>query len=478
MAFRIDEVLRNGKVNYIDKLTNKYDLKMAINLIRKCKFRKNIVKACENDFDNHPYFWMDIIYDMSDYWEIFLKMKEKYSYNFTLNHYENILYNTKQGESFIYNNLLEIVLFDEKIIEILFKYVMEKSNNKDFWFDFLLKNDNLHIRALVMITIIKSYPDMIKYYGDDLRPYFSNSLGNINSQISLFNEEMCGQDVSLIAYNLFLKGYNELFLQVKEFLFNNYEKNYLAYYLCEGCWIPFKEEHKKELFNDLEGYFLKDARMQFAIYINYVDKLREEVINGFENKLHILKIVDNDCLEKMKKAYFYELGKKLELYIEKYLDLSQEKIVQKVGEGTTCYALRLGDYVLKLCTTKWSKESIICPNLFLILKNLEEDYVRDQRGIVQFGLEVQPYLRRCLDDLNYLKCFENTLAELGFYVNDRLISEECGDNVRLLDNYKDADIRSFDILPDWFKKCPIVLVDRDLVYPINRLGDYSLGRKR
>ena len=114
----------------------------------------------------------------------------------------------------------------------------------------------------------------------------------------------------------------------------------------------------------------------------------------------------------------------------------------------------------------------------MILKNLEEDYVRDQRGIVQFGLEVQPYLRRCLDDLNYLKCFENTLAELGFYVNDRLISEECGDNVRLLDNYKDADIRSFDILPDWFKKCPIVLVDRDLVYPINRLGDYSLGRKR
>ena len=40
-------------------------------------------------------------------------------------------------------------------------------------------------------------------------------------------------------------------------------------------------------------------------------------------------------------------------------------------------------------------------------------------------------------------------------------------NCRYLDDYHDADIRNPEELPDWFKKDPIVLVDRDLVFKLS-----------
>ena len=48
--------------------------------------------------------------------------------------------------------------------------------------------------------------------------------------------------------------------------------------------------------------------------------------------------------------------------------------------------------VFKLINMKWSYEEVICPNLYLILKNLEEHYIRDEKGIVKAGIEVQKYL--------------------------------------------------------------------------------------
>ena len=55
---------------------------------------------------------------------------------------------------------------------------------------------------------------------------------------------------------------------------------------------------------------------------------------------------------------------------------------------------KIGDYVFKIVNSKWSYEEVICPNLYLIIKNLEEHYVRDKNGIVRIGIEVQKYLSR------------------------------------------------------------------------------------
>lgn len=473
MAFNIIDVLKLGQTEYIDKFRSNVDLKSAVEWVRFSSCKEDIARACQIDFDRHPYFWLEIIYDLDSYFFLALEMRKKYKVPFTLENYQNILYNSKYGEKFVYENFDSIIALYENFVNILLTYVIEKSNNKDFWLDFLLRNMNLHVRALVMLKIINDYPNYLKLYGSDLTIYFTNNIGNAESQISLYLEKMDSKDVSLIAYALFLKGYSKLFKQV--------EKNYLAYNLCEGCWIPIKGDVETELFGDLERYFLTESRLQFSFYRNYSDRLRQSIVDDFKQRLRILDLVDSNVLDKFQKIYFYELGRKLELYIEKYLDLSQNKSVEKAGEGTTCYSLRLGDFVLKLVNTKWSYEKCICPDLFLIVKNLEQDYVRDEKGAVLCGLEVQPYLAKSVRDFDakYLDYFKSTLEDLGYFINDRLISDKWGDNVRVLNSYKDADTINCETLPDWFKEVPIVLVDRDRVYPISRINiDPIDGRRR
>lgn len=481
MAFNIVKVLKLGQTEYIDELRTEIDLKSAIKLVRFSSCKEYIARVCQSDFERHPYFWLEIIYDLDSYFFLALDMRKKYKLPFTIEDYQNILYNSKYGENYIYENFREIIALEENFVNVLLEYVIEKSNNKDFWLDFLMGNMNLHIRALVMLKIINDYPKYLKHYGNDLTIYFTNNIGNEGSQVSLYLEKMDSKDVSLIAYNLFLNGYSKLFLQVKEFLINNYEENYLAYNLCEGCWTPIKSGAKTELFGDLERYFLKEARLQFSFYRNYKNKLRQEIVDDFRKRLRILDVVENSVLDRFQKLYFYELGRKLESYIEKYLDLSQNKNVLKIGEGTTCYSIRLGDFVLKLVNSKWSYEECICPDLFLIVKNLEQDYVRDEKGAVLCGLEVQPYLVKSARDFDskYLGYFESTLENLGYFINDRLISDKWGDNVRVLNSYKDADAADCETLPKWFKEAPIVLVDRDRVYPTSRIEiDPIDGRKR
>ena len=39
-------------------------------------------------------------------------------------------------------------------------------------------------------------------------------------------------------------------------------------------------------------------------------------------------------------------------------------------------------------------------------------------------------------------------------------------NLFHLDNYEDADIDDYTKLPEWFKKDPVVWVDRDLVHKL------------
>ena len=104
----------------------------------------------------------------------------------------------------------------------------------------------------------------------------------------------------------------------------------------------------------------------------------------------------------------------------------------------------------------------------MILKNLEEDYVRDKDGIVRAGIEVQKYLKRSakhLPRMDFVE-FRKELKKLGYYITDSLIDGCCGDNCMLLDTYKDADHPNPEILPDKFKETPLVLVDRDRVYKL------------
>jgi len=74
--------------------------------------------------------------------------------------------------------------------------------------------------------------------------------------------------------------------------------------------------------------------------------------------------------------------------------MSTDKSCKFLASGSTSDCFKIGDYVFKLNKTKWSYEDEICPNVYLIIKNLEEHFVRDKNGIVNAGIEVQKYLSR------------------------------------------------------------------------------------
>ena len=103
----------------------------------------------------------------------------------------------------------------------------------------------------------------------------------------------------------------------------------------------------------------------------------------------------------------------------------------------------------------------------MIAKNYEEIYLRDKDGKVKGGLEVQKYLTRSAKDIdpNYFRYFDLALDRLGYRRTDTLTKGSCGENTMLLDTYRDADCSNPEKVPVWFKKYPLVLIDRDRIYP-------------
>ena len=178
---------------------------------------------------------------------------------------------------------------------------------------------------------------------------------------------------------------------------------------------------------------------------------------------------------RLKRIYHQGLGDKLEELVDKYLSLSKNQKCQFLTSGSTSAAYKIGDYCFKLSRTKWSYDKDICPDLYLILKNLEEVFLRDDEGIVQAGIEVQPLLTRKMDDVPRYVYYEwlRELDRLGYEYLDHLESYN-GYNVMLLDSYKDANTQEHDSLPNWFKEYPLVLVDRDMIF--KKGEEYKLQR--
>lgn len=159
------------------------------------------------------------------------------------------------------------------------------------------------------------------------------------------------------------------------------------------------------------------------------------------------------------------LIEKLPDYVDKYLSLSTRCDYEFLGSGSTAACFRIGDYAFKLIRKKWSSS---CPNFYLILKNCDEDYVRSEEGNVIGGIEIQPFLTKSARDIPYeiLVQYREELKQMKYKLTDSLIKGVNGDNAMLLDDYKHADCDNPESLPNWFKKYPLVLVDRDKIEKI------------
>lgn len=478
MAFNTLEYLEAGKVNFVFEVTS-YDRKQLISWIRESERRVSIVNGFLPKLKKKlPNFCFEVIYDIDEFREDAMTLLKKYS---PLNKFLQSF--TKEFFiSFITNSSLAFEYFEQNFDQILIYF----QDDLVFVFDFLFKNfdqsfsllkklsihSNLHIRYLFMKYLIQNKFDYIGYFYDDITRFLTDETYENFEQLSFLPKQMSVDDVCDLAFVIFdeKKDY-ELWLKFKEFILNNYPYNDLGRRLLKLKEEPIGEssyrlvknqEGIKEFSQDSDRLFQTASQGKPEMLKHYSATISKELLEAYKRKLIYFKqngILDNSYIH----LEAHGLGHDLTLFVEKYLDLSQEKTYEFLGNGSTASCYRIGDFAFKLVRFKWSYEQQICPNLYLILPNLEEKFIRDDKGIVLAGIEVQKYLSRSAEDvpLHIFSRFQEELNRLGYFTTDTLINGKCGDNCRMLDSYKDSSNPN---PPTWFKEYPVVLVDRDRVY--------------
>lgn len=317
--------------------------------------------------------------------------------------------------------------------------------------------------------------DKVSIFYDDITKYFTSVTYQLYEQYTFLPEYMDVKDISELAVTMLNKNDYEMFLKIKKFIFDNYDKNNLGQLLTEPDHIPVKRRitqirtnarRDKELQSDIDNYFMTADSHRYHIYKNYSHLLSKELLEEYRKFLVHFKTDKDDIDSYLSSIDYWGLSNKLEEYVDKYLSLSTSDESHFIGAGTTASTFKIGDYVIKLVNGKWSYEDIICPNLYIIIPNIEEEYVRNKKGMIMAGIEVQKYIEKSAKDVprEYFGLYKKELERLGYYTTDSLIDGRCGDNCRLYDSYLESKNPN---PPEWYKKYPLVLVDRDRIYRLD-----------
>lgn len=486
MAFNPLEYLEQGKVDFIRNFSS-HDLKVLISRIRNSENKINIINGFLPKLKRvYPRFCFEIIYDIDEFVkDLFDLIKGnlgvKVCYINLINEEEkikNILNNTSWGRDFVFRNLTNILRANDKNIYIILDYVFTYfDDNMEFVKRFSIYKD-LHVRYIFMKYLVEKCPDKLNLVYDDIFKYLIGYTYQEGEQLSFIPNMMSSEDISDLAVSVLnSKLDKELWYELKEYILTNYKDNKLASLLLgnEGQ----KDLNLSEFSKDADRLFVTSNGYKINIYHNYSDYISNSLLKDFNRYLNYFEQKRKGLDYTLYSIFKYGLWDKLEEYIDKYLSLSKRCDFKFLAEGSTTSCYKIGDYVFKLNRFKWSYEDEICPNLYLILKNLEEHYIRDDKGYVIAGIEVQKYLsRRDIEITNeHLDWFNQELKRLGYYVNDRLMWGARGDNCMLLDSYMDADHPNPEVLPDCFKKVPLVLVDRDMIYKVKNRRPHQVRQR-
>lgn len=474
MPFNTLEYLESGNVDFVYRLTQ-YDYKSLIKHVRKSNRRINIVNGFLPKLKNSkPYFCFEIIYDMDEFIEDAKFLLNTYYCldSFSKEQLGALLNNSSLGLAYLEEYFDDIIDKFQKDLDFIFKFLFDNLDKCFKLLRILSLHSNLHIRYLFMRYLLINNSQSINLFYDDITKYLTSETYQEFEQLSLFRDYMDMKEVCELAY-IFFESNIDYFTweKFKQFILDHYQYNELAYHL-----LDFKKEYFSDnsyrLVVNKEGIdeFNRNADRLFSTSNNYrlhilnyhSQNVSKELLDSYRKQLIYFQR-DGILDDVYKKIEFYGLGRKLSMYVDKYLSLSDDHTYSFIEAGSTASCYRIGDYVFKLVRTKWSYESIICPDLYIILPNIEEEFIRNDDGVVLSGIEVQKYLSRSAKNvpLEQFTNFRNELERLGYYTTDSLINGFCGDNCRLLDSYMDSGNPN---PPDWFKEYPLVLVDRDRIY--------------
>jgi hypothetical protein len=476
MAFNTLEYLRDGKVDFIFRST-RYDYEHLIKNVRNAPNRLEIINGFLPKLKEElPSFCYEVTYDIPEYADYVYKSffedkkkKQKKLKEITPSMLNNLLNNTPLGIKLLYENFNYFMSSkgETNYIDTVIKYAFD-SNNKELLHK-ISRHKDLHTRFIFMEYLIKNHPEQIDLIYDDITKYTTSVTYDNYEQLTFLPHLMDAKDISKLAVLLLINNRENDYEKLKEYILKEYKSNYLASELLSYRTSAKKEIREKKFDKDASALFSSSADYRYSLFLKHKDKIRQDLLKDFYKVIkYYIEEGEKFSLESI---YHVGLGDLLEEWTEKYMDLSKTREYGFIGGGTTCDCYRIGDYVIKLVKTKWSYEDVICPNLYLIAKNYEEIYLRDNRGIVSGGLEVQKYLTRKANDIDpkYFRYFDLALDRLGYKRTDTLTGGSCGENTMLLDTYRDADCKDPERVPVWFRKCPLVLVDRDRIYPKDKV---------
>lgn len=481
MAYNPLEELKKGNYSFLGDLTS-YDLEATIERIRKSFEKNDIINGFLYLIMHEvPYFCFKIIYDNPLYSKETLYLLEKYigPKYMTTKMFENFFSNPI-AESYVFKHFDEMLIDDERL-DILFSFIFNDYKKHREFISYLRLHPDLHIRARFMIYIASNHPLLLNIIYDDFMKYLTSYTHQQYEQTTFLPVLMDKADISILAVTLAQKSTTlPYYYQLKEYILKAYSSNDLAKYLDNKIVkLDYSFEGKLNhnlLLEDIDRLFLSSYDQKFHLYLYYPNKLSEEIREQFSKFLAYFdsrkKDQTNADFSSLYNIYYYGLGSKLKELLDKYLSLSKDTTYEYLLHGSTAYAFRIGDFVFKLCNMKWSYEDIICPNLYLILENLEEILIRDPKdNRVNAGIEIQKYLKRDANNVpvDIFILWEKALKALGWWTSDRLMHGKCGDNCRMLDSYQDAYTNNPEELPDWFKEYPVVAVDRDRYYRLKNV---------
>ena len=323
---------------------------------------------------------------------------------------------------------------------------------------------NLDVRGLFLEELIDTHAHLVYNIYEDIVDCFikKDKDGNV---ISIMSEEK----VSRIASLVLIHGLGEeVYTKIRDFIFENYDKNTLAASLDDYGKLNMDvfTLNKEMIIRDIDMLFSTSKNYKYVLATRYQEYMDPNVLREFRSKISPFTWIDKDAVSKI---FLSGLGDKFLEYVDKYLEISTgAKVIRDAGFGTCSRVFRVGDYVIKISHKKWSMEESLCPSGYLFAKNYEEDVVRKSNGEVTGAIEVQKYLTRPLVVDDYMAVFNygEALKNAGYYTKDVLTDREGGANCYYLDSYLDADCDDPESLPEWFKKDPVVMVDRDLVFKL------------
>lgn len=482
MAYNPLERLKNGDIDFLyNFINNPYMYDSLVQEIRKSDQHEEIIKASfKKLLSNFPFFAFSIISNRKEYTNISKMMLDTIikNYQFDKNSINLILENEEIARFYIKKNFYVLIDKFEDRIDDFFDCLFDDFNNCFKFLSGISIDENMHVRYLFMKYLITKKKEYINVFYDDMSNYITKYPEIGYKQVNLFNDEimsskdemMDNKEVSELAYLIYDNDIDySLYAKFKRKIIANYDYNYLMQFL-----MSKKGELRKNYYSVIDNKkgleeIEKDGDMLFKTALTgrlnvlecYPKLITKSLLEEYKNYLLMFKN-RNKIDASYRHIEYYGLDRLLEEYVTKYLDLSREKGYKFIGSGSTASAFKIGDYVFKLCDGKWSYEDVICPNLYLILDNLEEIYLRDNNGVVIAGIEVQKYLKRSINKVprEIIDAYYDELKRLGYYLREYITYEG---NAKMLSSYLESSNPN---PPEWFKEYPIVLVDRDRIYKL------------